>query len=132
MSDYRTRPPWALDIPAADLPTREAAAKLLAMVMSDISETYYCAGWLIGLEDDLWNACAEVKAYPYGMGAVQPDEVLTLRVLASLAGGWVGWAEGDGPDALGENHEAGRHGRRFVPWTAKQEDPAMLVEEVTP
>jgi hypothetical protein len=40
--------------------------------MSDISEEYYCAGWLIGLEEILWSMVVGNRR-EFGMGVVTED-----------------------------------------------------------
>lgn len=63
------------------------AAQMLCDLMSDISERYWCAGWLNGLEYRLWEAlknqdmtdeCFSLKGY----------EVVELRRLHEKCGGW--------------------------------------------
>jgi len=90
------------------------AVKLLNRLMRDISEDYYCAGWMGGLEFTLW---AMVLGGPteFGMGEVPAHDVETLRRLSEDAGGWVAW-----DDVLG--------GEVFVPmveWQVRYERHAM-------
>lgn len=67
------------------------AAKQLREVMSDLSEDAYCAGWLIGLEYDLWgflcNGLPESESW--GMSEISTDDLVELRRLSEAAGGWV-------------------------------------------
>jgi hypothetical protein len=63
--------------------------------MSDISEEYYCAGWLIGLEEILWSMVVGNRR-EFGMGVVTEDEVSQLKQLSDQAGGWWHYVEGDG------------------------------------
>jgi hypothetical protein len=66
---------------------RELAADRLYQLMSDVSEDHYCAGWMSGLEYDLWGM---VRGGPrhYGMGDVEPETVAELRQLSDDCGGW--------------------------------------------
>lgn len=71
------------------------AALLLQSLMSGISEEYYCAGWLIGLEEILWSMVVGSRR-EFGMGKVTEDEVAQLKQLSEQAGGWWHYVEGDG------------------------------------
>lgn len=62
-------------------------AELLRELMSDISEEYYCAGWLIGLEFSLW-AMLQGGPRDFGMGVVKDSEIADLKRLHEKAGGW--------------------------------------------
>ncbi len=72
-----------------------AAARLLARVMSGLSEDYFCAGWLGDCEYALWadltgyEEIAGVKAW--GITQEEKDE---LRLAHEVAGGWIVWGEG--------------------------------------
>lgn len=59
----------------------------LEQVMSDLSEDYWCAGWLIGTARALWRA-AEHDERVWGLGRLSDEEVKTLRELSELTGGW--------------------------------------------
>lgn len=63
------------------------AAVLLKASMGGISEEYYCAGWLIGLEHKLWRM-VEGGDRRFGMGEVREDEATELKRLSEKAGGW--------------------------------------------
>jgi hypothetical protein len=71
------------------------AALTLQQLMSDISEEYYCAGWLHGLEFDLW-AMLQGSSLRFGLGEVSKDEVSQLRALSEQSGGWWRWDAKDG------------------------------------
>ena len=76
--------------------TAEGAALGLLGLMSGISEEFWCAGWLIGLEFDLWNAAANAK---YGQGAITERQVTLLRLLSEECDGWWHWRDGaDNPE----------------------------------
>jgi hypothetical protein len=67
-------------------------ARLLARLMGDLSEDYFCAGWLTGCEYALWADLtgAEVKGQKgWGISVEEKEE---LRVAHELAGGWIVWS----------------------------------------
>jgi hypothetical protein len=59
----------------------------LLALMTGISEEYYCAGWMMGLEFDLWRA-RETGPLDYGRGMVTTRQCDLLRLLSEEAGGW--------------------------------------------
>ena len=67
-------------------PDRDSALALRDL-MSDISEEYYCAGWLSGLEDELWRMLLGGDR-GFGMSEVTAEEVGRLRTLHERCGGW--------------------------------------------
>jgi hypothetical protein len=71
------------------------AALALQRLMSDVSEEYYCAGWLTGLEFELWPML-NGGSRRFGMGEVGEDEVAQLKALSEQAGGWWRWDDEDG------------------------------------
>lgn len=69
------------------------AARLLYRVMTDISEDYWCAGWLADCEYALWaNVTGEdvagVKAW-----RISESEVEELRLAHEVANGWIVWSD---------------------------------------
>jgi len=68
--------------------------------MEDISEDYWCAGWLNDLEFTLWKAVTTGNL-DFGWGMRESD-LIRLKHLHEMAGGWWMWADDE------EN-------RRFVP-----------------
>ena len=64
------------------------AAHALAGLMSSISEDLWCASWLDGTENSLWNM---VQGGPrkWGMGEVSQRQVDLLRLLSEEAEGWI-------------------------------------------
>jgi hypothetical protein len=66
---------------------RELSARSLEERMSDISEDHYAAGWMSGLQYDLWQMLRGGPRY-YGMGSVSEADVTELRRLSEDAGGW--------------------------------------------
>lgn len=64
------------------------AAQMLRKLMSDISEEHYCAGWLGGLEYDLWAMLNGTRGYEYGNGEVAEFMIDELQRLSEKSGGW--------------------------------------------
>jgi hypothetical protein len=71
---------------------RDALRAHLRHLMSDISEDYYCAGWLGGLEFTLWKAATE-GPISFGAGVIPAATCLQLAQLADLCGGWWRWSD---------------------------------------
>lgn len=61
----------------------------LALRMSDISETAYCATWLGNLEYDLWRSVVEDPPFEYGLMTLEEMYIQRLRVLSEACGGWI-------------------------------------------
>jgi len=72
-------------------------ARLLARLMSDLSEDYFCAGWLIGCEYALWADLTGSKVHGEAAWGISVEEKEELRVAHELAGGWIMWPQ-DTPD----------------------------------
>lgn len=53
-------------------------------LMSDYSEDFWCAGWLIGLEEELWRT---IHAGPL------TDQLDKIARQAAICGGWITWDE---------------------------------------
>lgn len=109
------RPAWVLDLvpPSDPRPWRRALARRL----SDLSEDRWSAGWHAGIEEVGLAAAAGSTAQ------FSEADGLSLRVLASLAGGWVEWGPTrlcllDGPLTL-----APFEGVVFVPWSGPSAAP---------
>lgn len=68
------------------------AAEALHDAMSELSEDCYAAGWMQGLEYDLWRIVLAGDGH-YGMGRITRDDTARLRQLADDAGGW--WMHGE-------------------------------------
>lgn len=77
--------------------TQHAAAVLLRNLMEEISERCYAAGWMMGLEGQLYVRAFESVAPKYGMGRVH--EAAELRRLAEVSKSWWHWPDDveDGP-----------------------------------
>ena len=67
---------------------QKITASLLRMLMSEISERYWCAGWLGGLEYILWDVVTGKRK-----GICSPDEIDQLKYLSEKSGGWIIWDE---------------------------------------
>ena len=63
-------------------------AGLLRMLMSEISEGYWCAGWLGGLEYILWDVVTGKRK-----DICIPEEIEQLKYLSEKCGGWIIWDE---------------------------------------
>jgi glutamine cyclotransferase len=68
------------------------ARELLLARMRELSERCYCAGWITGLEEALWELSLNGGG-AYGMDEVTVDEAAELQQLAVDADGW--WVYGD-------------------------------------
>ncbi len=67
---------------------QEISAGLLRKLMSWISEEYWCAGWLSGLEYILWDAVTGRRE-----NVCSPEEIAELKYLSEKCGGWIIWDE---------------------------------------
>lgn len=116
-SDDRIR---ALEAQVADLQARLAAQSQAALYdrMAALSEAYWAAGWLSGIEDSLWRRMMHGPTGP-GMQYAAAD-LADLRQLACDAGGW--WTTDAGFLPLAE-WEA-RFAARPRVWQATVDAPA--------
>jgi hypothetical protein len=62
--------------------------RALATAMSDLSEAGYHAGWLAGLEYDLWRLLLS-GGNRYGQHDLREEELSQLRKLTEHCGGWI-------------------------------------------
>jgi hypothetical protein len=62
--------------------------RALAEAMSDLSEAGYHAGWMAGLEYDLWRILL-TGGISYGQHEVSQGDISRLRDLAEKCGGWI-------------------------------------------
>jgi hypothetical protein len=84
------------------------AAVALNNFMSELSEKYWCAAWLRGLEIGLWKVregqqgtfAADGKEADEWTGDLPPEDVARLRTLSDQCGGWWGWSEEDGDEVF--------------------------------
>jgi hypothetical protein len=72
----------------------EGAALGLLGLMTGISEEYWCAGWMTGLEHSLWRVTAGTA---YGQGIITERQATLLRLLSDECDGWWIWNETKGP-----------------------------------
>jgi len=70
----------------------EGAALGLLGLMSGISEEYWCASWLHGLEFDLWKAATDAN---YGRGRISERQAKLLQLLSEECDGWWHWKESE-------------------------------------
>ena len=75
------------------------AASLLPTLMSELSEEYWCAGWLIGCEYELWARVVQYRrtgnCSPWGLGrsAEFTGAIAALSELSESTGSWAVWGE---------------------------------------
>ena len=95
----------------------QEAQRALRVYMEQLSENLWCAGWLMGLEFDLWIWVERRRA---GLGAPEAQgfgppkgwelDADTLAWLADQAGGWWRWPEeGPGPVFVGMEEWVARY-----------------------
>jgi hypothetical protein len=69
--------------------------RLLADLMSDISEEEYFAGWAYGLEHELWRALRSDDGRADNL-VLSADRRRTLQALSDACGGWIVFDEAEG------------------------------------
>ena len=72
-----------------------AAEKELMNYMSDLSERAYCAGWMSGLEYELWEAVVK-GTKEYGRLRITGNHIRKLKELSDACGGWIIFIDGNG------------------------------------
>lgn len=92
MSDNRYDP-YFLDL------AEEGAQYGLLCLMTGISEEFWAASWMDGLEWALWRM-VEGGSRGYGLGKVTERQVQLLKLLSDECGGWWIWEGGQGPRFL--------------------------------
>lgn len=83
-------------------PEFDLSQRRLMDLMSDLSEDFMCAGWLIGLENDLWRDIQAESGSPSNFwceGWNGPHDEYRKRLdqiaqASAMAGGWVVWKNG--------------------------------------
>lgn len=65
--------------------------------MENISELGYSAGWMHGLEYELWEAIWLEGEIQYGEYLISANEIKLLKFLAVQSRGWWQWSDGLGP-----------------------------------
>ena len=64
--------------------------KWLINEMSEISEECYCAGWMSGLEDVLWNAVLNLpNDFQWGQGTISAERIARIRDASEWLGEWI-------------------------------------------
>lgn len=84
----------------------------LYVLMSDISEEHYCAGWNSGNEYCIWKALTSGDTR-YGLGEIDADMLASVRALSDAIRGWIMWDEGPGPEDEPEDDYEGP-GPRYI------------------
>ena len=66
--------------------------RLLSELMSEISEEWFCAGWIIDLEYTLWTVVTNPTARrQFGMEELSAHQIAQLKSLSESIGGWIMW-----------------------------------------
>ena len=82
---------------------RNTAAQHLLLLIGEISERTFCAGWMAGLEFYLWDAVIggllTIKMDDVAIDLLDREDVVDLRQLAGASEGW--WVWDDGPRLVG-------------------------------
>jgi hypothetical protein len=79
------------------VPSDDPHTLALLRLMEDISEYHYCAGWLMGLERDLFRIAFCAADPSYGMDEISAGRLAELRRLAEVSESWWVWDDAD-PD----------------------------------
>ena len=70
-------------------------ARLLARLVSDLSEDYWCAGWLSECEYALWADVTGTEVLGHKGWSISQADKEELQIAQKLADGWVIWLEED-------------------------------------
>lgn len=73
----------------ASIEEEKIAAELLEMLMAQMSEDYWCASWLSGIEYQLWD-CVQ------GLSDNFPQQAAQAQWLSEKCRGWVMWDDASG------------------------------------
>ena len=58
--------------------------------MSEISEECYCAGWMSGLENVLWDAVLNLpNDFQWGQGTISAERIARIRDASEWLGEWI-------------------------------------------
>lgn len=117
------QPPKAEGVPFTTVPIvgfslLNAKKKELSDFMSELFEEYYSAGWLDGLEFQLWEVL-EGNAKAFAGGKLKPEEVTRLRQLRDGLGGWFYL----NPDTYEEDpgfEPSAAFARRYLAWKQRK------------
>ena len=71
----------------------QPAQRLLARVMGDLSEEYFCAGWLTDCEYALWGDLTGRAVAGVPRWNITDEEKAELRLAHEVAGGWIVWSD---------------------------------------
>lgn len=63
--------------------------------MSVLSDDYYSAGWIQGLESMLWRVLQGDRE-AFAGGVLKDEEVEKLRALSAACNGWIDWEKDKG------------------------------------
>ena len=74
--------------------------KRLASIMSDISETLYCAGWMQHTEYDVYRMMTEGGSWGLGDATWVGEELGALRSLSERHHVWVRWCDMHGAEPM--------------------------------
>ncbi|MFC1552819.1 hypothetical protein ACFL6P_09700 [Candidatus Latescibacterota bacterium] len=90
----------------------------LLLLMEEMSEEYYCAGWATYCEIDLWEAAQSTSkdGYEWGQGKIPRNDCEQLKILAEACGGW--WIHGSTSSKFYKKKE---ESRVFVPFNDWEE-----------
>lgn len=75
----------------------EGAALGLIGIMTGISEENWCAGWLSGLEYELWRFATGERTGSFGMNQITERQATLLRLLSEECNGWWIYQDTAGP-----------------------------------
>jgi len=93
------------DLMSYEQPTFEELARdMLVRMMRNISEDCWCAGWMHDLEFTLWDAM-KTGNVDFGWGTVAERDLIRMRRLHELAGGWWIFAAGEGSERFVSTEE---------------------------
>ncbi len=85
--------------------------QILADMISEISQDCYSAGWLIGIEYQIWERIHSSPSRRCGYRELSQQEIEKLRYLSGMIGGWIYWRD----DTANQDLEPHDWGEAFVP-----------------
>lgn len=79
---------------------KQELVNFIGQLISELSESIYCAGWFDGIERELWNLSedTDIMSINNEMYTINKNEVYELRSLADKLGYWVIWDDNYKPD----------------------------------
>lgn len=93
----------------------------LRLVMRDISEDFFAAGWTGGLEYYLWRVLQEPDKGTGYLGGLERSTRQSILRLANLAGGWWVWGREDDAERF---VPMGEWESMYRTWYAPSQNPA--------